>query len=82
MEGESSSGGFKLHEQLELRESRDRFVIESKESPGDGFFIDRRDGSIELLADGEFPSFFLFFFFPPAGSSGAISVVFGTVDGC
>ncbi|XP_030439503.2 phosphoinositide phosphatase SAC8 [Syzygium oleosum] len=53
MEGESSSGGFKLHEQLELREFRDRFVIESRESPGDGFFIDRRDGSIDLLADGD-----------------------------
>ncbi|KAI3408591.1 uncharacterized protein J3R85_020216 [Psidium guajava] len=53
MEGESSSGGFKLYEQLELQEFRDKFVIKSKESPDDGFFIDRRDGSIELLSDGD-----------------------------
>ncbi|KAF8032036.1 hypothetical protein BT93_D1056 [Corymbia citriodora subsp. variegata] len=53
MEGESSSsGGFRLYEQLELQEFRDKFVIRSKESPGDGFSIDRRDGSVELLGDG------------------------------
>ncbi|KAK3406844.1 hypothetical protein EUGRSUZ_K02976 [Eucalyptus grandis] len=61
MEGESSSsspssscsGGFKLYEELELREFRDRFVIRSKESPGDGFSIDRRDGTVESLGDGD-----------------------------
>ncbi|PKI51459.1 hypothetical protein CRG98_028170 [Punica granatum] len=51
MESGSSSGGFRLHEELELQEFQDKFVIRSKESPSDGFSIGRREGNIESLAE-------------------------------
>lgn len=46
-----SSGRFKLHDQLELLEFKDQYVIKSVESPDQGFSIDRRDGNIEPLND-------------------------------
>lgn len=50
MEGGASSGGrFKLHDQLELREFQDKFMIKSVESPDQGFSINRHDGHCEPL---------------------------------
>lgn len=50
MEGGASSGGrFKLHDQLELREFQDKFMIKSVESPDQGFSINRHDGLCEPL---------------------------------
>lgn len=55
-----SSGRFKLHDQLELLEFKDQYVIKSVESPDQGFSIDRRDGNIEPLnGNGSFKFFFL-----------------------
>lgn len=60
IEPSSSSGRFKLHDQLELLEFKDQYVIKSVESPDQGFSIDRRDGNIEPLnGNGSFK--FLFF---------------------
>ncbi|XP_008243472.1 PREDICTED: phosphoinositide phosphatase SAC8 isoform X1 [Prunus mume] len=44
---------FKLYEQLELQEFQDKFVIKSVEAPYQGFSIDRRDGTIEPLNEGD-----------------------------
>ncbi|KAG7960883.1 hypothetical protein I3843_10G149400 [Carya illinoinensis] len=53
MEGGASSGGrFKLHDQLELQEFQEMFVIKPVESPDLGFSIDRRDGNCRPL-DGD-----------------------------
>ncbi|KAK9290473.1 hypothetical protein L1049_008643 [Liquidambar formosana] len=49
MEIQASSGAFKLHDQLELQEFKDKFIIKSLQSPDEGFSIGRRDGNIELL---------------------------------
>lgn len=55
-----SSGRFKLHDQLELLEFKDQYVIKSVESPDQGFSIDRRDGNIEPLnGNGSFKLLFL-----------------------
>ncbi|KAF3448173.1 hypothetical protein FNV43_RR08884 [Rhamnella rubrinervis] len=52
MESGSSSGGrFKLYEELELQEFKDKFVIKSVESPSRGFSIGRSDGNIEQLGE-------------------------------
>ncbi|KAJ7961219.1 Phosphoinositide phosphatase [Quillaja saponaria] len=48
----SSNSNFKLHEQLELQEFQNKFVIRSHEFPNQGFSICRREGSINPL-DGE-----------------------------
>lgn len=64
IEPSSSSGRFKLHDQLELLEFKDQYVIKSVESPDQGFSIDRRDGNIEPLnGNGSFKFFFLKFNF-------------------
>ncbi|KAK4833565.1 hypothetical protein QYF36_007355 [Acer negundo] len=47
----SSSGRFKLYDQLKLQEFKDKYVIRSVESPDHGFMIGRRDGNLELLND-------------------------------
>ncbi|TXG58824.1 hypothetical protein EZV62_016653 [Acer yangbiense] len=47
----SSSGRFKLYDQLKLQEFKDKYVIRSVESPDHGFSIGRRDGNLELLND-------------------------------
>ncbi|XP_027349799.1 phosphoinositide phosphatase SAC8 isoform X2 [Abrus precatorius] len=55
MDIESSSGSherFKLYDELELQEFQDKFVIKSHQSPNQGFWINRLDGSINLL-DGD-----------------------------
>lgn len=49
MEIQAFSGGFKLYDQLELQEFQDKFVINSLQSPDQGFSISRRDGNIEPL---------------------------------
>lgn len=49
IESSASSGRFKLHDQLELLEFKDKYVIKSVESTDQGFSIDRRDGNIEPL---------------------------------
>ena len=43
----SSSGGFRLYDQLELQEFQDKFVIRAVESPDQGFSIGLRDGDVE-----------------------------------
>lgn len=50
-EEEYSGSGerFKLYDQLELLEFKDKFVIKSPESPNQGFWISRDDGAINLL---------------------------------
>ncbi|KAJ0028725.1 hypothetical protein Pint_34869 [Pistacia integerrima] len=50
-ESSSSSSKFKLYEQLELLEFKDKYVIKSLEYPDQGFSIDRSDGNIQLLND-------------------------------
>ncbi|XP_028760931.1 phosphoinositide phosphatase SAC8 isoform X2 [Neltuma alba] len=50
-ESASSSERFKLHDQLELLEFQDKFVIKSPESPDQGFWISRHDGTINLIDD-------------------------------
>ncbi|KAF7825526.1 phosphoinositide phosphatase SAC8 isoform X1 [Senna tora] len=42
---------FKLYDELELLEFQDKFVIRSPESPGQGFWISRHDGEINLIDD-------------------------------
>ncbi|CAB4284763.1 unnamed protein product [Prunus armeniaca] len=51
--GSCPSAKFKLYEQLELQEFQDKFVIKSVEAPDQGFSIDRRDGTIEPLNEGD-----------------------------
>ncbi|XP_021288989.1 phosphoinositide phosphatase SAC8 [Herrania umbratica] len=51
MEIGSSSGNFKLYDQLELLEYQDKFVIKAVESPDQGFSICRLEGNIEPLPD-------------------------------
>ncbi|KAL9315322.1 hypothetical protein ACSQ67_016323 [Phaseolus vulgaris] len=56
MDNEPSSGSlerFKLYDELELLEFQDKFVIKSRLSPNQGFRINRLDGNINLLDDGE-----------------------------
>lgn len=45
----SSYGRFKLYDQLELLEFKDKYVIKSVASPDQGFSIGRRDGNIEPI---------------------------------
>ncbi|XP_054783868.1 phosphoinositide phosphatase SAC8 isoform X2 [Prosopis cineraria] len=54
IEEEFSSSGerFKLHDQLELHEFQDKFVIKSPEPTDQGFWISRHDGTISLI-DGD-----------------------------
>jgi len=55
MDNEPSSGSlerFKLYDELELLEFQDKFVIKSRLSPNQGFRINRLDGNINLLDDG------------------------------
>lgn len=57
---EESSGSnerFKLHDQMDLLEFRDKFVIKSPESPDQGFWISRQDGAINLIEGN--PLFFI-----------------------
>ncbi|XP_010528958.1 PREDICTED: phosphoinositide phosphatase SAC8 isoform X2 [Tarenaya hassleriana] len=49
MEIAPSSSRFKLHDQLELLEFPDKYVVKSSESPDHGFYINRRDGNIDPL---------------------------------
>ncbi|KAK4268583.1 hypothetical protein QN277_025216 [Acacia crassicarpa] len=53
IEEESSSSGerFRVHDQLELLEFEDKFVIKSPESLDQGFWISRHDGTINLIDD-------------------------------
>ncbi|XP_027925660.1 phosphoinositide phosphatase SAC8 [Vigna unguiculata] len=44
---------FKLYDELELLEFQDKFVIKSRISPDHGFRINRLDGNISLLDDGD-----------------------------
>ncbi|XP_047178432.1 phosphoinositide phosphatase SAC8 isoform X2 [Vigna umbellata] len=44
---------FKLYDELELLEFQDKFVIKSHLSPNQGFRINRLDGNINLLDDGD-----------------------------
>ncbi|GMN40355.1 hypothetical protein TIFTF001_009565 [Ficus carica] len=54
METESpEKGRYKLYEQLELQEFQEKFVIKSLQSPFHGFAIDRHDGNIQPLDDGD-----------------------------
>ncbi|XP_068484634.1 phosphoinositide phosphatase SAC8 [Phaseolus vulgaris] len=56
MDNEPSSGSlerFKLYDELELLEFQDKFVIKSRLSPNQGFLINRIDGNINLLDDGD-----------------------------
>ncbi|KAK7339901.1 hypothetical protein VNO77_20587 [Canavalia gladiata] len=56
MDTESSSASpetFKIYDELELHEFQDKFVIKSCESPNHGFSINRLDGNINLLDDGD-----------------------------
>lgn len=64
----SSSGGFKLHDQLELQEFEDKFVIRAVESPDQGFSIGLRDGDVEPF-DGD----------PCFGSPSKVSTIYGVV---
>ncbi|KAJ4704408.1 Phosphoinositide phosphatase [Melia azedarach] len=50
----SSDGRFKLYDQLELLEFKDKYVIKSVASPDQGFSIGRRDGNIEPINDETF----------------------------
>ncbi|KAL5742523.1 hypothetical protein ACOSP7_029255 [Xanthoceras sorbifolium] len=50
----SSSGRFKLYDQLKLQEFKDKYVIESVQAPDQGFSIGRSDGNIEPLNDDKF----------------------------
>lgn len=55
METESpEKGRYKLYEQLELQEFQEKFVIKSLQSPFHGFAIDRHDGNIQPLDDGNY----------------------------
>ncbi|RVW84897.1 Phosphoinositide phosphatase SAC8 [Vitis vinifera] len=64
----SSSGGFKLYDQLELQEFEDKFVIRAVESPDQGFSIGLRDGDVEPF-DGD----------PCFGSPSKVSTIYGVV---
>lgn len=64
----SSSRGFKLHDQLELQEFEDKFVIRAVESPDQGFSIGLRDGDVEPF-DGD----------PCFGSPSKVSTIYGVV---
>uniref|UniRef100_A0A7N0VEA0 SAC domain-containing protein n=1 Tax=Kalanchoe fedtschenkoi TaxID=63787 RepID=A0A7N0VEA0_KALFE len=47
----NSAPQFRLHDQLQLLEFADRFVVKSVASPDRGFSICLRDGNVEVLAD-------------------------------
>ncbi|VVB05392.1 unnamed protein product [Arabis nemorensis] len=49
MEIAPSSSRFKLHDQFELLEFPDKFVVKPIESTNEGFSVDRRDGNIKPL---------------------------------
>ncbi|KAK7294712.1 hypothetical protein RJT34_17605 [Clitoria ternatea] len=44
---------FKLYDELQLLEFQDKFVIKSHQSPNHGFSINRLDGTINLLLQGD-----------------------------
>ncbi|KAK7395093.1 hypothetical protein VNO78_15635 [Psophocarpus tetragonolobus] len=48
-----SAERFKLYDELELHEFQDKFVIKSHQSPNQGFWINRIDGNINSLDDGD-----------------------------
>nr|KYP46693.1 Phosphatidylinositide phosphatase SAC1 [Cajanus cajan] len=50
----SSPQRFKLYDELELQEFKDKFVIKSHQSPNHGFWINRLDGKFNLLDDDTF----------------------------
>ncbi|XP_047981088.1 phosphoinositide phosphatase SAC8 isoform X2 [Salvia hispanica] len=67
----NSYGSFKLWSELELEEFADKLVFKSVESPDQGFCINRFDGNIDKLDNGDGPSG------SPNVSSPKVSTVYG-----